>query len=114
MKRNISFLLVVLILLNSDVARADSSTDKKIAQLEKTITALQVEVEGLKALEKQVAILKAEVETLRALEKQALFLRACVNKEKSTNSVKVSMKLASCTVDYFKKSREAEKKKATK
>ena len=65
-------------------------------------------------LEKQVAILKAEVETLKALEKQALFLRACVNKEKSTNSLKVSMKLASCTVDYFKKSREAEKKKVTK
>ena len=97
MKRNISFLLVVLILLNSDVAKADSSTDKKIAQLEKTITALQVEVEGLKALEKQ-----------------ALFLRSCVNKEKSTNSLKVSMKLASCTIDYFKKSREAEKKKETK
>ena len=97
MKRNISFLLVVLILLNSDVARADSSTDKKIAQLEKTITALQVEVEGLKALEKQ-----------------ALFLRSCVNKEKSTNSLKVSMRLASCTIDYFKKSREAEKKKPIK
>ena len=44
-------------------------------------------------LEKQVAILKSEVEKLKALEKQAL---------------------ASCTVDYFKKSREAEKKKATK
>ena len=97
MKRNISFLLVVLIFLNSDVASADSSTDKKIAQLEKTITALQVEVEGLKALEKQ-----------------ALFLRSCVNEEKSTNSLKVSMKLASCTIDYFKKSREAEKKRATK
>jgi hypothetical protein len=97
MKRNISFFLVVLILLNSDVARADSSTDKKIAQLEKTIIALQVEVEGLKALEKQ-----------------ALFLRSCVNREKSTNSFKVSMKLASCTIDYFKKSREAEKKKVTK
>jgi len=97
MKRNISFFLVVLILLNSDVARADSSTDKKIAQLEKTIIALQVEVEGLKALQKQ-----------------ALFLRSCVNREKSTNSLKVSMKIASCTIDYFKNSREAEKKKATK
>ena len=97
MKRNISFLLVVLILLNSDVARADSSTDKKIAQLEKIVATLQVEVEGLKALEKQ-----------------ALFLRSCVNREKSTNSLKVSMKLASCTIDYFKKSRETEKKQATK
>ena len=53
-------------------------------------------------------------QTLKALEKQALFLRECVNKEKSTNSLKVSMKLAACTIDYFKKSREAEKKKATK
>ena len=80
----------------ASTAAAASSTDTRIAELEK-----------------QVAILKAEVETLKALEKQALFLRACVNKEKSTNSLKVSMKLASCTIDYFKKSREAEKK-ATK
>ena len=92
------FLAAALVLtLSSSTASATGSTDSRIAQLEK-----------------QVAILKAEVETLRALEKQALFLRACVNKEKSTNSVKVSMKLASCTVDYFKKSREAEKKKPTK
>ena len=88
---------MLLITLPTSTASAASSTDARIAQLEK-----------------QVAILKAEVETLRALEKQALFLRACVSEEKSTNSVKVSMKLASCTVDYFKKSKEAEKKKATK
>ena len=99
MKKSLAvFSAAALVLtLSSSTASAAGSTDERIAQLEK-----------------QVAILKAEVETLRALEKQALFLRACVNKEKSTNSVKVSMKLASCTVDYFKKSREAEKKKVTK
>ena len=99
MKRLLAAFLTTLIILAvpASSASAANSTDARIAQLEK-----------------QVAILKAEVETLKALEKQALFLRACVNKEKSTNSLKVSMKLASCTVDYFKKSREAEKKKATK
>jgi hypothetical protein len=99
MKKLLAAVLTTLMLLTvpASTASAASSTDTKIA-----------------LLEKQVAILKAEVETLKALEKQALFLRACVNKEKSTNSVKVSMKLASCTVDYFKKSREAEKKKVTK
>ena len=84
-------------LMNTDVAIADTNTDKKIAQLEKLVATLQVEVEGLKALEKQ-----------------ALFLRTCVSREKSTNSLKVSMKLASCTVDYFKKSKEAEKKRLKK
>ncbi len=99
MKKLLAAVLTALILLtvSASTASAASSTDTKIA-----------------LLENQVAILKAEVETLKALEKQALFLRACVNKEKSTNSVKVSMKLASCTVDYFKKSREVEKKKPTK
>jgi len=93
-----AFLSALLVLtVPASAASAASSTDTRIIELEK-----------------QVAILKAEVETLKALEKQALFLRACVNKEKSTNSLKVSMKLASCTVDYFKKSREAEKKKVTK
>ena len=89
------FLAATLVLtLSSSTASATGSTDSRIAQLEK-----------------QVAILKTEVEALKALQKQALFLRTCVNKEKSTNSVKVSMKLASCTVDYFKKSREAEQKR---
>ena len=99
MKRLLAIFLATLMVLTipASSASAASSTDARIAQLEK-----------------EVAILKAEVETLKALEKQALFLRACVNKEKSTNSLKVSMKLASCTVDYFKKSREAEKKKSTK
>ena len=99
MKRLLATFLTTLLVLTvpASTASAASSTDARIAQLEK-----------------QVAILKAEVETLKALEKQALFLRACVNKEKSTNSLKVSMKLASCTIDYFKKSREAEKKKVTK
>ena len=99
MKKLLATFLTALLVLTvpASTASAASSTDARITELEK-----------------QVAILKAEVETLRALEKQALFLRACVNKEKSTNSLKVSMKLASCTVDYFKKSREAEKKKATK
>ena len=99
MKRLLAIFLATLMVLTipASSASAASSTDARIAQLEK-----------------EVAILKAEVETLKALEKQALFLRACVNKEKSTNSLKVSMKLASCTVDYFKKSREAEKKKTTK
>ena len=99
MKKLLTAFLTTLIVLTvpASTASAASSTDARIAQLEK-----------------QVAILKAEVESLKALEKQALFLRECVNKEKSTNSLKVSMKLASCTVDYFKKSREAEKKKVTK
>jgi len=99
MKRLLATFLTTLMVLTvpASTASAASSTDARITQLEK-----------------QVAILKAEVETLKALEKQALFLRECVNKEKSTNSLKVSMKLASCTIDYFKKSREAEKKKATK
>jgi hypothetical protein len=99
MKKSLAAVFTTLLVLTvpASSASAAGSTDARIAQLEK-----------------QVAILKAEVETLRALEKQALFLRACVNTEKSTNSLKVSMKLASCTVDYFKKSREAEKKKATK
>ena len=99
MKRLLAIFFATLMVLTipASSASAASSTDARIAQLEK-----------------EVAILKAEVETLKALEKQALFLRACVNKEKSTNSLKVSMKLASCTVDYFKKSREAEKKKASK
>ncbi len=89
------FLAAALVLtLSSSTASATGSTDSRIAQLEK-----------------QVATLKSEVEALKALQKQALFLRTCVNKEKSTNSVKVSMKLASCTVDYFKKSREAEQKR---
>ena len=99
MKKLLAAVLTTLLILtaSTSTASAASSTDARIAQLEK-----------------QVAKLEAEVETLKALEKQALFLRACVNKEKSTNSLKVSMKLASCTIDYFKKSREAEKKKATK
>jgi hypothetical protein len=99
MKKLLTAVLTTLLILTApaSTASAASSTDDRIAQLEK-----------------QVAILKAEVETLKALEKQALFLRTCVNKEKSTNSLKVSMKLASCTIDYFKKSREAEKKKVTK
>jgi hypothetical protein len=99
MKKLLTAVLTILLILTApaSTASAASSTDDRITQLEK-----------------QVAILKAEVETLKALEKQALFLRTCVNKEKSTNSLKVSMKLASCTIDYFKKSREAEKKKVTK
>ena len=99
MKKLLAAVLTTLMLLTvpASTASAANSTNARIAQLEK-----------------QLAILKAEVETLKALEKQALFLRECVNKEKSTNSLKVSMKLASCTIDYFKKSREAEKKKLTK
>ena len=69
------------------------STDVRIAQLEK-----------------QVAVLRSEVDELKALQKQAIFLKKCVAKEKSTNNLKVALKLASCTVDYFKKSKEAEQK----
>jgi type II secretory pathway component PulJ len=95
MKRLLAAILIasLVLTLSSSTASAAGSTDARIAELEK-----------------QVATLKAEVESLKALEKQALFLRTCVNTEKSTNSLKVSMKLASCTVDYFKKSRAAEKK----
>ena len=99
MKKLLAAVLTILMLLivPTSTASAANSTDARIAELEK-----------------QVTTLKAEVESLKALEKQALFLRTCVNTEKSTNSLKVSMKLASCTVDYFKKSREAEGKKASK
>ena len=95
MKKLLAVALTILMVLtlSASSASAAGSTDTRILELEK-----------------QVAILKAEVESLKALEKQALFLRTCVNTEKSTNSLKVSMKLASCTVDYIKKSREAEKK----
>ena len=75
-------------------ARAAQSSDARIAQLEK-----------------QVQTLRSEVDQLKALQVQALFLRDCVNKEKSTNNLKVSLKLASCTVEYFKKSKAAQAKK---
>lgn len=80
MKKLLAAFLTTLMVLTvpASTASAASSTDARIAQLEK-----------------QVAILKAEVEKLKALEKQALFLRDCVNKEKSTSSLKVSLKLAS-------------------
>ena len=86
-----------LIFLPSSAAYAAGTPEARISQLEK-----------------QVASLQAEVESLKALEKQDLFLRECVNQEKSTNSIKVSMKLASCTVSYFKTSRANEQKKITK
>jgi cell fate (sporulation/competence/biofilm development) regulator YmcA (YheA/YmcA/DUF963 family) len=61
-------------------------------------------------LEKQVATLRSEVDELKALQKQAIFLKNCVAKEKSTNNLKVALKLASCTVEYFKKSKESVQK----
>ncbi len=93
-KRILPGLLILLFLLISTTSsHAAPSTDVRIAQLEK-----------------QVAILRSEVDELKALQKQAIFLKNCVAKEKSTNNLKVSLKLASCTVEYFKKSKEAEQK----
>jgi len=99
MKKIVTTLLttVMLLILQTTTANAAGTTESRIAQLEKQVNTLQ-----------------AQVESLKALEKQALFLRECVNQEKSTNSLKVSMKLASCTVSYFKSSRANEQKKVTK
>jgi len=77
-------------------ASAANSTEARIAQLEK-----------------QVATLRGEVEVLKAQAAQAVFLKKCVSTEKSTQSLKVALKLASCTISYFKKS-GADKKKETK
>lgn len=93
-KRILPVLIIsVLALISIPSSQAAPSTDARIAQLEK-----------------QVAVLRLEVDELKALQKQAIFLKNCVAKEKSTNNLKVSLKLASCTVDYFKKSKEAEQK----
>jgi hypothetical protein len=93
-KRIFSALLAVAFLtISTPSTLAAPSTDSRIAQLEK-----------------QVATLRAEVDELKALQKQALYLKNCVAKEKSTNNLKVSLKLASCTVEYFKKSKAAEQK----
>lgn len=86
-------LILTFLLVSTTSSQAASSSDARIAQLEK-----------------QVAILRSEVNELKALQKQAIFLKNCVAKEKSTNNLKVSLKLASCTVEYFKKSKEAEQK----
>ena len=88
-----AFIVSASLLLSIPGAQAAPSVDARIAQLEK-----------------QVAVLRSEVDELKALQKQALYLKDCVAKEKSTNNLKVSLKLASCTVAYFKKSKEAEKK----
>ena len=88
-----AMLIMVLALISIPSSQAAPSADARIAQLEK-----------------QVATLRSEVDELKALQKQAIFLKNCVAKEKSTNNLKVSLKLASCTVDYFKKSKEAEQK----
>ena len=92
-KAALATLLVVATTLGTSSAHAESSTDAR-----------------LDLLEKQVATLRAEVDALKALQKQALFLKNCVNKEKSTNNLKVSLKLASCTVEYFKAAKAAEEK----
>jgi hypothetical protein len=86
-------LVPVILLLSIPGAQAAPSADARIAQLEK-----------------QVAVLRSEVNELKALQKQAIYLKNCVAKEKSTNNLKVSLKLASCTVAYFKKSKESEQK----
>lgn len=88
-----TLLILALTIIPTPAIQAAPSTDARIAQLEK-----------------QVATLRSEVDELKALQKQALFLKNCVAKEKSTSNLKVALKLASCTVDYFKKSKEAEQK----
>jgi type II secretory pathway component PulM len=86
-------LIVVFLVISTPGSQAAPSTDARIAQLEK-----------------QVATLRSEVNELKALQKQAIYLKNCVAKEKSTNNLKVALRLASCTVEYFKKSKEAEAK----
>ena len=93
---------------------------KKIVSIALTVGLLMISTPGVQAaptaneriaqLEKQVATLRAEVDGLKALQTQALYLKNCVAKEKSTSNLKVSLKLASCTVEYFKKSKAAEAK----
>jgi hypothetical protein len=85
--------IFVFCVLGITNASAEPATNGRIAQLEK-----------------QVAILRSEVNELKALQKQALLLKNCVAKEKSTSNLKVSLKLASCPIDYFKKSKKAEHK----
>jgi hypothetical protein len=93
-KRIISIVLTVgLLMISTPGVHAAPTADARIAQLEK-----------------QVATLRAEVDGLKALQKQALYLKNCVAKEKSTSNLKVSLKLASCTVEYFKKSKADEAK----
>ena len=93
-KKLMSVVLTVgLLILSTPGVHAAPSTDARIAQLEK-----------------EVATLRSEVDGLKALQTQALYLKNCVAKEKSTSSLKVSLKLASCTVEYFKKSKAAEAK----
>lgn len=92
-KAFVAVLTTSLLVFSPIPSYAAPSTDAKIALLEAKVAALQ-----------------SEVDQLKALQTQALFLRNCVSKEKSTNSVKISLKLASCTAAYFKKSREAEAK----
>jgi hypothetical protein len=85
------FLLVFPLFFSSISASAAPSVDARIAKLES-----------------EVATLRSEVEQLKTLQTQALYLKNCVAKEKSTNNLKVSLKLASCTVAYFKKSGTAQ------
>lgn len=85
--------LLLFLILGTIQANATPSSDARIA-----------------LLEKQVATLRSEVDQLKSLQTQAIYLKNCVAKEKSTNNLKVSLKLASCTVAYFKKTSASESK----
>ena len=90
MRKTFVVLAITTALLIQPIAQASAagSTDTRIAQLEK-----------------QIAKLQGEVEVLKAQAAQAVFLKKCVAEEKSTNTLKVALKLASCTITYFKKNR---------
>ena len=90
MRKTLVALLITSIMVIQPMAPvgAANSTDTRIA-----------------LLEKQVSDLRGEVEVLKAQAAQAVFLKKCVAEEKSTNTLKVALKLASCTISYFKKNR---------
>lgn len=88
MRKALVALLTTAIMVIQPIAPADAanSTDTRIT-----------------LLEKQVSDLRREVEVLKAQAAQAVYLKKCVAAEKSTNTLKVALKLASCTISYFKK-----------
>lgn len=90
MRKTLIALLITSIMVIQPIAPAGAanSTDTRIT-----------------LLEKQVSDLRGEVEVLKAQAAQAVFLKKCVATEKSTNTLKVALKLASCTISYFKNNR---------
>lgn len=93
LKKSTGALILLISLSFLPQAQGAPVTDARIAQLEK-----------------QIATMQGQINELKALQTQALYLKDCVAKEKSTNNLKVALKLASCTVEYFKKSKAVEAK----